>query len=255
MDFVSPVPFAHTLSEPVFIHQSEKIRAAVGKLQLDELKAVMRVSDRLAREIQSLYRTPARDKAAFWAYTGDVYRGLQAPSMSMMDGDWAQEHFLVPSAVYGLLRPYDAIRPYRLEMQAKLAVDGNATMYEFWGETLARYVQAREQQPLLVLSSDEYARAVTRSLPASCQVITPQFFDTKPDGTVGQVPIYSKQMRGVMARWVIDNRVEDPARLPAFSGQGYMYDAVRSAEGAPVYTRKHMKPLDLPTKAGLQNIR
>lgn len=253
MDVTSPLPFAIEPTKPPFSRQSMEVYAAVAVLRPHELQQAMKMSTDLAEKTWQQYHAHEYiTKPALWSYVGDVYRGVQSASMTKSDGDWAQRHLVIASALYGLLRPYDAIFPYRLEMQAKLRVGESNDLCEFWGRYLANYVQDREQDTLVVLSSEEYAKAVTKNI-TSLRIITPKFLDTKPNGTVGQVPIYNKQMRGVMARWMIDHRVEDVALLRDFSAHSYVYDEARSTLDAPAFTRAVMRPLDLPSKVGLQN--
>lgn len=242
MDFTTPAPLFVVPTQPVFAEQAQQVRDIIAGLSIDALQGVMRTSPRLTAEVHELYNH-THTKPAFWAYHGDVFKGVQVHTLTREAAQWAQRHVLVPSAVYGLVRPYDAIQPYRLEMRAKLCIGEAQDMYAFWSDQLARYVASYRQEELLVLSSKEYARAVTRHLLPDIRVVTPVFLDTKPDGRVAQVPIYSKMMRGVMARWVIDRQIASPDDLPSFGAHGYVYDPGRSTPAEPVFLRQEMKPL------------
>lgn len=256
MDMTSPLPFEIEPTKPLFSRQSMSVYGAVSALRPHELSNCMKMSEALAEKTWQLYHaTRFPTKPALWAYVGDVYRGVQSATMTKADGDWAQRHLLIASALYGLLRPYDAIFEYRLEMQARLRVHESDNLYDFWGTSLAAYVHSQEPETLVVLSSEEYAKAVTKNITSPLRIVTPKFYDTKPSGKVGQVPIYNKQMRGVMARWMIDNRIEDATKLSEFSEHEYAYDEGRSTPESPVFTRQVMRPLDLPSKVGLQNVR
>lgn len=181
------------------------------------------------------------EKPAILAYVGDVYKGLQAPSMNQADCQWAQRHLLIASGLYGVLRPFDRIQAYRLEMKARLPVGRRQNVTDFWSPSLADYVQSRGDNWLCNCCSEEYAKAVITGL--QLPIVTPVFFDTKPNGVIGTVPIYSKLMRGVMARWMIDQRVTEPAQLKVFSAHGYEYDVALSKPGFPAFSRSKMVPL------------
>jgi cytoplasmic iron level regulating protein YaaA (DUF328/UPF0246 family) len=202
----------------------------------------MGVSETLAQRAEKLYKEWGRKKApAIYAYRGDVYRWFFAETLSKDDLRWAQEHLLILSGLYGIVRPLDMISPYRLEMKAKVPVGKAQDLYMFWGGVLAEAVDARDDSIVCNLSSDEYARVITKY--TKKRVVTPVFLDNKTNGTIGTVPIYSKMMRGVMARWIIDNRIEGPRGLQAFSLQGYNYDEARSTEHEPAFYRETPKPI------------
>jgi cytoplasmic iron level regulating protein YaaA (DUF328/UPF0246 family) len=126
-------------------------------------------------------------------------------------------------------------------MKTKLLVGGSADLDSFWHDKIARYVDEDNESIICNLSSDEYAKVVTKW--TQKRIVTPVFLDNKNNGTVGTVPIYSKMMRGVMARWIIDNRVDSPEGLKMFESQGYSYDAKRSTKNAPAFYRSRPKPI------------
>ncbi|MEO7904748.1 MAG: YaaA family protein [Candidatus Saccharimonadales bacterium] len=242
MDFQTPAPEFAVPTRPVFIDQATTIRAQMATYSLRELGSLLHISDELTTKVQRMYQDTVA-KPAFWAYAGDVFRCVQAHTMTADSARFAQRHVVVSSAVYGLVRPFDAIQPYRLEMQTKLSVGGSNSLYDFWGAKLAQYIATYRQSELLVLSSKEYSRAIIKHLLPDITVVTPVFLDTKPDGSVSQVPIYNKMMRGVMARWVIDHRVADAIGIKSFTAHDYHYDEVESTDIAPVFRRKVMTPL------------
>ena len=244
MDLVSPPLIMVAPQMPLFLAQASQIASKMSGLSVVKLINMMNVSRPIAVAVHGYYAnwdSQAAGKPALFAYAGDVYKGLQAQTLTRVDTDWAQNHVLIASGLYGLLRPYDGVQAYRLEMKAKLAVERRKNLYEFWGPLLSDYVAARGATWLCNCSSDEYAKATTKQL--LLPVVTPVFFDTKPSGVVGTVPIYSKIMRGVMARWIINNRVTSPEQLEAFEGHGYTYDAARSRPGLPAFSRAKMTPL------------
>ena len=242
MDFTSKPPSYVAATSPVFIAKASAIRKKLSQLDEPELIDLMKISPAVAGRTLGLYRS-FESKPAFWAYDGDVFKGLQARSLTLEAARYAQRHVLIASALYGLLRPFDVISPYRLEMSAKLAIDGSKNLYEYWGEQLSQYIASYRQADLLVLSSQEYSRAVTRYLLSDINVITPVFLDTRPDGSLAQIPIYNKMMRGVMARFVIDNQIDDIAGIIKFNQHDYYFDPQRSKPNQPVFTRAVMRPL------------
>lgn len=244
MDFISPIPYGVIARRPLFAEQAGNIAAELKKLDVQSLMKLMVVSQPIALNVHDYYAAwdqSATGRPALWTYVGDVYRGLQARTLTYEDAKWAQDHLLISSGLYGLVRPFDGIQAYRLEMSAALAVGQQADLYQFWGDKLAEYVDGQGSDWLCNCSSAEYARPVIKY--TKIKVITPVFMDVKPNGTVGSVPIYSKQMRGVLARWMIDNRVSRPDELTKFSAHDYSYDTARSTADNPVFSRAHMAPL------------
>ena len=209
----------------------------------DNLAQLMKISPGLAEATRQRYQTwGSQSKPALYSYVGDVYKGFYARTLSAKDVAWAQKHLRIMSGLYGILRPLDTVSPYRLEMKARLRIDGKNDIYEYWGMRLAKAADSETDDGVIcILSSDEYARPITRF--SKSRLITPAFFDNKVNGKVGTVPIYSKMMRGVMARWVIDNRVESVEKLKDFTAQGYSYSAVLSTETEPAYFRENPKPI------------
>lgn len=242
MDFMTNAPVFAGSTTPLFLTEALKIRKAVSMYSIDQIKGLMNVSEDLAVKAHGMYLDVAT-KQAFWAYDGDVFKGVQAKTLKEPAALFAQQHVVVPSGAYGLLRPYDMISPYRLEMKAKLPVGSAKNLYEFWSDKLATYVDATAQGEVLMLSSHEYARTILPHVSSATRIATPAFIDRKPNGQESQVAIYNKMMRGVMARWVIDNRIDSLGEIIAFTAHGYEYDAHRSTFEKPVYYRRHMIPL------------
>lgn len=240
MDF-SPLDIGSLKTEtPLFQSDAEQIVAIIR--QAKDLQKLMHISPALATSVAQKYGVWGKSvKPAIYTYVGDVYKGFYAKTLSPSDVVWAEQHLMIMSGLYGILRPLDLVSGYRLEMKARLAVGKSKDIYEFWGDKLARVADEKSDGVICVLSSDEYARPVTRF--ATSQIVTPTFFDTKPGGVIGTVPIYSKMMRGVMARWVIDNRVNDPIDLQAFTGQGYAYSSALSKKNQPAFYRKTPVPI------------
>lgn len=228
--------------EPVFINEAAQIVAVLRGMDVGELADLMQVSKPIAETNHlRLAEWGKVKKPALWAYRGDVYKGMYADQLTADDAKWAEGHIRIMSGMYGVLRPYDCLSPYRLEMKAKLRVGKSRNLYDFWEKRLAEFIDSESAGIICNLSSDEYAKPVTKY--ASSRIVTPVFMDHKPNGKVGSVPIYSKMMRGVMARWIIDHRADTPEELKEFTGFEYHYDASRSSPDVPVFVRRIMVPL------------
>jgi cytoplasmic iron level regulating protein YaaA (DUF328/UPF0246 family) len=246
MDFASPLPYQVTPETPLFIEEATRIATKLGSYTQHRMSKLMNISRPIAISVVNMYdnwNSEAAGRPALWTYKGDVYKGMKAYKLDAKSAEWAQNHLLILSGLYGLIRPYDGIQAYRLEMKSQLKIGRSNTLNEFWGDKLSQYVSSRGSNWICNLSSNEYAKPALRHLTKDVLVITPVFFDSKSSGVVGTVPIYSKMMRGVVCRWIIDNQVDSPAQLEQFTGHGYAYDAARSKLNFPAFSRKVMKPL------------
>jgi cytoplasmic iron level regulating protein YaaA (DUF328/UPF0246 family) len=246
MDFSTPLPYKVAVGAPIFLHEAAQIADTLRNYDVETVVKQMAVSKPIAESVVSMYTHWSSDipgRPALWTYKGDVYKGMNAQKIDPAAALWAESHLLILSGLYGLLRPFDGIQRYRLEMKTALHIAHAATLSSYWGDKLAKHVVALGKDWICNLSSDEYARPVLRHLPPESVVATPVFFDTKPNGRVGTVPIYSKMMRGVFCRWMIDNRVAGQAELQNFTGHEYTYDGARSKPGFPAFSRKVMTPL------------
>ncbi|HEX7483781.1 MAG TPA: YaaA family protein [Candidatus Saccharimonadales bacterium] len=242
MDFASPAPIFAEATEPLFKSEADELRLVLAGYSTARIVKLMNVSQALAEKTQAMFADSAV-KQAFWAYDGDVFKGVQAKTMNAEDATFAQKHVLVPSGMYGLVRPFDMISPYRLEMKAKLAIKPGKNLYDFWGDKIGRYVDTHANGEVLMLSSYEYARTIIPYADDATRIVTPAFIDTKPKGKEEQVAIYNKMMRGVMGRWVIDNRIDSLDDITQFEAHGYTYSPERSTDLKPVFYRQVMKPL------------
>lgn len=239
---MSPVNLRGMLpSAPKFQKDAERIVKIIKTTE--DLSGLMKISPTLVQSTRGRYAAWGEEtKPAIFSYAGDVYKGFYATTLTTDDLRWAQRYIWIMSGLYGALRPLDIISPYRLEMKAVLKIGDKKDVYEYWSDRLAEVVDSEADDGIIcVLSSDEYARPVTRY--SKSTIITPTFFDNKTDGKVGTVPIYSKMMRGVMARWVIDNRVGSVEKMKDFSAQGYSYNAKLSTENTLAFFRKNPKPI------------
>lgn len=244
MDFTTPLPYDIPLQQPLFLEKSKDIARAIYKLNNHDIAEIMKISPALVEKVQKMYSQwqAEGEKPALYTYVGDVFKGMKANEMPKESAEWAEKHLLIMSGLYGVVRPFDRISPYRLEMKANLSISGSRNLYDFWGNDLSEYVRLHSDRLVFNLSSDEYAGVVIRNLPKDVRVIFPVFYDERPSG-VGRAPIYNKMMRGVLARWMIDHRAKLPEDLKAFTMHGYRYDSSRSTPNEPAFYRSKMTPL------------
>jgi cytoplasmic iron level regulating protein YaaA (DUF328/UPF0246 family) len=173
------------------------------------------------------------------AFKGDVYTGLEADTMNAADLAYAQKHLRILSGLYGILRPLDLMQPYRLEMGLKFANSGGKDLYEFWGlditDSLNRQLQSLKTSVLINLASNEYFKAVKpRSLDA--EIITPVFKEMK-NGKYRVISFFAKKARGQMARYIIDQQLDDVEGIKKFRKDGYRYNRAESTAREWVFTR------------------
>ena len=210
---------------------------------------LMDLSEPLARLNAARYKawrrraTPANSKPALLAFNGDVYDGLAARTLGAEDLAWAQEHLVILSGLYGALRPLDALQPYRLEMGTRLANPRGRDLYAWWGDAIAQYlnqrqkVSARAPRPVVVnLASQEYFKAVDRSA-LKARVVDCVFEDWQRDAW-RIVSFHAKRARGMMARWAIEQRCEQPEQLTGFDSAGYAWDEAASGPDRLVFRRR-----------------
>jgi uncharacterized protein len=238
---------AYTL--PHFVKEPPKLVAAARKLSAKKLSALMHISDDLAKLNVARFKawqpeyTTQNAKQAVMMFDGDVYTGLDAATLEASDLDWAQDHLCILSGLYGVLRPLDLMQPYRLEMGSSLVTKTAKNLYGFWDESITDYLNDRQKhrQPLedsiyLNLASQEYFKAVKiNSLHA--RVIDCVFEDFS-NGQYKVVGFFAKLARGMMARYVMTNRIIDPAQLLKFAEGGYTYQTKLSSENRLVFRRK-----------------
>ena len=224
-----------------------KAIAKVAKQQsADDLKRLMHISDNLANLNYERFKSFNLDnqsnsaKAAGLAFDGDVYWGLDAKSMADETLSYAQDHLRILSGLYGLLRPMDAIQPYRLEMGTKLQNPRGKSLYDFWGTILAEQINndlsGHSDSTIVNLASNEYFKAVDKTA-LNRTVISAKFLNVK-DGKARALMYYAKHARGSMARWIMENRVDRADGLKDFNVDGYALDAEASSETELVFTRK-----------------
>lgn len=234
-------PRTSRFTEPQFRDEAAELVSAMRTMSVEELRDLMKVSDELARATHENYRRwgDARVMQAILVYSGEVYRAFDATSLSARDLAWAQNHLRILSGLYGVLRPLDMIEPYRLEIATRVGVAGIGSLYDYWRDRLTAAIgeaaTSRRARAIVNLASTEYSRAIARDrLPV--RLVTPVFRERGPKG-LRTVSMYAKNARGRMARWIVENRIDDPDALEGFADNGYQLDAGLSGKNELVFVR------------------
>ena len=230
LNFAAP-PVKAPLTLPQLAADTAELAKVTRKLTVSNLKSLMGISDKLADLNRERFRAfdPASEDGlqAVFAFNGDVYAGLKARELDRTALKWTQDHLRILSGLYGLLRPLDAIQPYRLEMGSRLKTRRGANLYAFWGGRISQALNAAadgQSDPTLVnLASQEYAGAIDRSA-LKLPVITCHFRRER-EGDLTPQSFLAKRARGLMARFAIDGRIERAEDLKAFDTEGYSFRA------------------------------
>lgn len=231
-----------TMTDPLFQPDANRLATTAKQLSGRKLSALMDISPALAKLNKDRFARFAdgQDKRpAALCFAGDTYMGLEADSLDVDEMAYAQDHLRILSGLYGLLRPLDAIQEYRLEMGSRLKTRRGASLYDYWGNHIAKALNADADRlgadTLVNCASVEYFSAVKPDA-LRLRVITPQFFEDKPGGPK-IVSFFAKKARGAMARYIITNRLRDPAALIEFDTGGYRYAPGLSSPDKPAFLR------------------
>jgi cytoplasmic iron level regulating protein YaaA (DUF328/UPF0246 family) len=242
---LDPLTTALPTTLPDLLGQSEVLAKKLRGLSKKKLGALMKLSDGLTDLNYERFQawsppfTPENAKPAALTFAGDTYLGLEAGTLKLADLEWAQDRIGILSGLYGLLRPLDLIQPYRLEMGTQLSTRRGKNLYAFWGERLSQSINDRTadhaNRAVINLASKEYFSAVqTKRLDSP--VITPLFKEVK-NGQAKVVGFMAKKARGMMARHIVDERIEQPEALKDFNKAGYTYQQGASTDTLWVFSR------------------
>ena len=240
LDYKRPHP-PLPLSSPRFAEDAGALATAAAKLSAKKLSGLMHISDSLAKLNVERFRGFAElpERPAIYAFAGDVYARFEVHSLDEEAVLYAQDHLRILSGLYGLLRPLDPIRPYRLEMGTKWAPK-RGDLYAYWGDRIAAAlredVEASGSHAVINLASKEYWRAVGARLPTDLPVIEIDFREEGPSGLRFNT-FAAKRARGMMARYICEHRLDDPQALKSFDSDGYAYDPEHSDEFRWRFTR------------------
>jgi len=245
-----PVTTKLDATAPVLKADTLELAKVAKKQSADDLKKLMHISDNLAKLNAERFKAFNLDgqsnsaKPAGLTFDGDVYWGLEAKSLSDDELSYAQDHLRILSGLYGVLRPLDSMQAYRLEMGTKLATKRGKSLYDFWGSTIADTLNAdiadHADQTIVNLASNEYFKAVDKKT-MTHPIITAKFLNVK-DGKARALMYYAKYGRGLMARWIMQNRVDRADGLKDFNLDGYSLDKSESSETELVFTRPQPAP-------------
>lgn len=245
LDYRTP-PKTRTFTIPDYLDQSQILIDRLRLLSSLDISELMHVSSKIADlnfDRFEAWQTPFNQgnaKQAILAFKGDVYTGLDADSLSADDLKHTQKHLRILSGLYGLLRPLDLMMPYRLEMGTRLDNDRGKNLYEFWNmeitEGLNKQLKAMKSEFLINLASNEYFKSV-KPRQIKGQVITPAFKQYK-NGQYKMIGVYAKKARGMLSRYIIENRLSDPDDIRAFDRDGYVFNSRQSSSEQWVFTRK-----------------
>lgn len=244
LDYETALP-TDTYTQPRLLEQSQQLIDVCRKLSATEIASLMTVSEKIANLNVERFRDWNAEfdfsnaRQALFAFKGDVYTGLDAYHLKDHDIDFAQQHLRMLSGLYGLLRPLDLMMPYRLEMGTKLKNSRGNNLYEFWGSIITDQINQDlaeiDAKVLVNLASDEYYKSVNEKK-IQAEIIKPVFLDQK-NGKYKVISFYAKKARGLMARYLIENKLSQVEQLKAFDSEGYYFDAESSSNKELVFKR------------------
>ncbi len=235
----------HTV--PRLLDESAELIGAMREKSVSEIGSLMNISEELATLNSTRYaeyedeHTRENSRPAALAFNGDVYQGLQANTFDARDFTESQKTVRILSGLYGLLRPLDLIQPYRLEMGTRLRTERGKDLYQWWGNAVTDLVRADlEESPgtgvIVNLASTEYFNVIDVDR-LGARVISPRFEDRDDDGTPRIVSFHAKRARGLMAAWLVRNRVRTASAVTEFEADGYTFDPARSTKDVPIFVR------------------
>jgi len=247
---LDPAPLTLPTTHPRLDNHIRELACVAKKLKPGDLKKLMHISDNLAALNAERFKAFNLDgqsnssKQAGLAFDGNVYWGLEASSLSDDDLSYAQDHLRILSGLYGVLRPLDVIQAYRLEMGTKLKTKRGKSLYEFWGSTIAENLVSdmkdHADQTIMNLASNEYFKSIDKTV-LKGRIIEAKFLNVK-DGKARNLMYYAKFGRGLMARWIMQERVDRADGLKDFNLEGYKLDTSASSEDLLVFSRKQPPP-------------
>ena len=242
LDFKSQLPTEKN-SALCFEKEAEYLNSILKRKSPKDLSNLMGISTKIAdlnyerNHEWSLPFTKKNSRQAVYAFSGDVYRGLDAYSIDTNKIDFMDSTVRIISGLYGIVKPLDLIQPYRLEMGTKISFGNNKNLYEYWREKITNQLNSElsKNEPILNLASNEYFKAIDTKVIKS-DVYTANFKQLK-DGNYKTIAIFSKKARGMMTRYIIDNNITDINSLKSFNIDGYVYHKDLSSEKELIFSR------------------
>ena len=242
LDFKSQIPTEKN-SFLCFEKEAEYLNSILKRKSPKDLSDLMSISSKIAdlnyerNHNWSLPFTKKNSRQAIYAFSGDVYRGLDAYSIDTNKIDFMDSTVRIISGLYGIIKPLDLIQPYRLEMGTKLSFEHNKNLYDYWKEKITNQLNSElsENEPVLNLASNEYFKAIDSKV-VKTNVYSAKFKQFK-NGTYKTIAIFSKKARGMMTRYIIDNNISDINSLKLFNHDGYVYHENLSSEKELIFSR------------------
>jgi hypothetical protein len=237
---MEPKKIVGKATQPQFLNEANALVDILREKSSKDLQKLMGISEKLGDLNAGRYQefetpfTPENAKQAMYAFQGDTYVGLDAESLSKDDAKYAQDHLRILSGLYGLLRPLDLMQAYRLEMGTRLENKNGKNLYDFWGDKLTNALN-KESGPVINLASNEYISSIQAD-DLKDGMITPVFKELKENGPK-VIGLFAKRARGMMARYIIENRIEDVADLKNFDIDGYQFQPKASSDSELVFLR------------------
>ncbi len=223
---------------PQFMDKTEAVLTCLRGKRADELKEIWKCNQKIADEnVERIEKMDLKNNLspAILCYEGIAYQYMAPVVFEDKQFEYVQEHLRILSGFYGVLRPMDGVTPYRLEMQAKLSVNGARDMYEFWGDDL--YKASRDEDGVIInLASKEYSKCVTEYLTAKDLFIDIVFCEKSGDKLVTK-GTYAKMARGEMVRYMAEHEIDDPEDMKGFDRLGYVFRQELSNEASYVFER------------------
>lgn len=226
------------MTRPVFLAQAAKLKTWIQKLSYEQQKALWQCNDVIAQENAGRFAHMDLHKdltPALLAYEGIQYRYMAPVVFENQEFSYVQKHLRILSGFYGVLKPFDGVVPYRLEMQAKVHVDGLKSLYAFWGDALYREVMD-DSRTVINLASKEYAKCVEKYLIPGDRWVT-CIFGELVKGKVVQKGVYAKMARGEMVRYLAAHGIQEPERMKGFCWSGYRFVENLSTEETYVFVK------------------
>ena len=229
-------------SVPQFNDKAIQINNSIKDLSAPDLSKLMTISPKLSDlnwlRNQDFQKNNSKEKQAIFAFNGDVYDGIDANTISTSNHEKLQSSLRILSGLYGILKPFDKIKPYRLEMGTKISIDGSKNLYDFWKKNVTDSIlkEIKEEEIIVNLASNEYFSVIDSSL-IDNKIITPQFKDFK-NGKLKIISFYAKKARGLMTRFLIDNDIQSSSDIENFNSSGYTFNQAETADSSsPVFVR------------------
>ncbi len=233
------------ITKPRFIDETKELVSVMKSKSETELKSLMTISDKIAAlnvDRFNSFKFPfnkSNAKPAIFAFTGDVYRGLDVSQFSQEDIKYAQQHFRILSGLYGLLRPLDLMQPYRLEMGTKLRFSEYTNLYQYWGDKIVKAInkdmKKNGDKHLINLASEEYFKSIDKTKLAY-PIVQVHFKEFRGD-KLKIISFSAKKARGMMSRYILRNKVNKIKDLRGFHEEDYLYSESLSSEYELVFTR------------------